>query len=60
MAHAFPSVGDTVVYPTQKRGCSIAESIPVSIKGEQKSYSWLKVDKGKLTVRVPPADMPRL
>ena len=45
-------VGDTVVYP--HHGAARIEEIETrSIKGEQKSYLVLKVDKGDLTVRVP-------
>src|SRR6266699_1497217 len=45
-------VGDTVVYP--HHGAARIEEIETrSIKGEEKSYLVLKVDKGDLTVRVP-------
>jgi CarD family transcriptional regulator len=45
-------VGDTVVYP--HHGAARIEEIETrSIKGEDKTYLVLKVDKGDLTVRVP-------
>jgi CarD family transcriptional regulator len=45
-------VGDTVVYP--HHGAARIEEIETrSIKGEDKRYLVLKVDKGDLTVRVP-------
>src|SRR5712691_6840256 len=45
-------VGDTVVYP--HHGAARIEEIETrSIKGEEKKYLVLKVDKGDLTVRVP-------
>jgi CarD family transcriptional regulator len=45
-------VGDTVVYP--HHGAARIEEIEVrAIKGEDKTYLVLKVDKGDLTVRVP-------
>src|SRR5438034_5583986 len=52
MCHMTFKVGDTVVYP--HHGAARIEEIETrSIKGEQKSYLVLKVDKGDLTVRVP-------
>jgi len=45
-------VGDTVVYPIM-RGARIEEIETRSIKGEDRTYLVLKVDKGDLTVRVP-------
>ena len=45
-------VGDTVVYP--HHGAARIEEIETRvIKGEDKTYLVLKVDKGDLTVRVP-------
>src|SRR5215475_11604388 len=45
-------VGDTVVYP--HHGAARIEEIEIrAIKGEDKTYLVLKVDKGDLTVRVP-------
>jgi CarD family transcriptional regulator len=45
-------VGDTVVYP--HHGAARIEEIETrSIKGEDRTYLVLKVDKGDLTVRVP-------
>src|SRR5580658_2717262 len=45
-------VGDTVVYP--HHGAARIEEIEIrSIKGEDRTYLVLKVDKGDLTVRVP-------
>ncbi|HEY1619495.1 MAG TPA: CarD family transcriptional regulator, partial [Streptosporangiaceae bacterium] len=45
-------VGDTVVYP--HHGAARIEEIETrSIKGEDRIYLVLKVDKGDLTVRVP-------
>src|ERR1700741_838553 len=45
-------VGDTVVYP--HHGAARIEAIETrTIKGEEKIYLVLKVDKGDLTVRVP-------
>src|SRR5258708_8256008 len=45
-------VGDTVVYP--HHGAARIEEIEIrTIKGEDKTYLVLKVDKGDLTVRVP-------
>ena len=45
-------VGDTVVYP--HHGAARIEAVESrSIKGEEKTYLVLKVDKGDLTVRVP-------
>src|SRR6202042_1924362 len=50
--HMSFKVGDTVVYP--HHGAARIEEIETrSIKGEEKSYLVLKVDKGDLTVRVP-------
>ena len=52
MCHMTFKVGDTVVYP--HHGAARIEEIETrSIKGEDKSYLVLKVDKGDLTVRVP-------
>ena len=46
------TVGDTVVYP--HHGAARIEAIETrSIKGEDKIYLVLRVDKGDLTVRVP-------
>jgi len=45
-------VGDTVVYP--HHGAARIDEIEIrTIKGEDKTYLVLKVDKGDLTVRVP-------
>src|SRR5712664_4236218 len=45
-------VGDTVVYP--HHGAARIDAVETrTIKGEEKSYLVLKVDKGDLTVRVP-------
>ena len=45
-------VGDTVVYP--HHGAARIEAVETrTIKGEDKTYLVLKVDKGDLTVRVP-------
>src|SRR6202522_3168649 len=45
-------VGDTVVYP--HHGAARIEAVETrTIKGEEKTYLVLKVDKGDLTVRVP-------
>jgi CarD family transcriptional regulator, regulator of rRNA transcription len=45
-------VGDTVVYP--HHGAARIEAVESrTIKGEEKTYLVLKVDKGDLTVRVP-------
>src|SRR5450432_3253722 len=45
-------VGDTVVYP--RHGAARIEEIEIrSIKGLERTYLVLKVDKGDLTVRVP-------
>src|SRR5689334_18652547 len=45
-------VGDTVVYP--HHGAARIEAIETrAIKGQDKTYLVLKVDKGDLTVRVP-------
>ena len=45
-------VGDTVVYP--HHGAARIEAIETRIiKGEEKTYLVLKVDKGDLTVQVP-------
>lgn len=45
-------VGDTVVYP--HHGAARIEAIETrTIKGEEKTYLVLKVDKGDLTVQVP-------
>src|SRR5579875_3663384 len=50
--HMTFKVGDTVVYP--HHGAARIEEIEVrSIKGEERMYLVLKVDKGDLTVRVP-------
>src|SRR5260370_6813475 len=50
--HMSFKVGDTVVYP--HHGAARIEEIETrSIKGEDKTYLVLKVDKGDLTVRVP-------
>src|SRR2546429_8569610 len=52
MCHMTFKVGDTVVYP--HHGAARIEEIETrSIKGEDKTYLVLKVDKGDLTVRVP-------
>src|ERR1700735_4555521 len=46
------TVGDTVVYP--HHGAARIEAVETrTIKGEERSYLVLKVDKGDLTVRVP-------
>jgi CarD family transcriptional regulator len=46
------NVGDTVVYP--HHGAARIEAVETrTIKGEDKTYLVLKVDKGDLTVRVP-------
>ena len=46
------NVGDTVVYP--HHGAARIEAVETrTIKGEEKTYLVLKVDKGDLTVRVP-------
>jgi hypothetical protein len=46
------TVGDTVVYP--HHGAARIEAVETrTIKGEEKTYLVLKVDKGDLTVRVP-------
>ena len=48
-------VGDTVVYP--HHGAARIEAIETrAIKGEEKTYLVLRVDKGDLTVRVPAAN----
>jgi CarD family transcriptional regulator len=45
-------VGDTVVYP--HHGAARIEAVETrTIKGEDRTYLVLKVDKGDLTVRVP-------
>src|SRR5580658_396571 len=50
--HMSFKVGDTVVYP--HHGAARIEEIETrSIKGENRTYLVLKVDKGDLTVRVP-------
>src|SRR6267154_2163909 len=50
--HMSFKVGDTVVYP--HHGAARIEAVENrSIKGEEKTYLVLKVDKGDLTVRVP-------
>src|ERR1700688_2543285 len=50
--HMSFKVGDTVVYP--HHGAARIEEIETrSIKGEDRTYLVLKVDKGDLTVRVP-------
>src|SRR5919204_1769229 len=50
--HMSFKVGDTVVYP--HHGAARIEEIETrTIKGQDKSYLVLKVDKGDLTVRVP-------
>src|SRR6202048_1959187 len=50
--HMSFKVGDTVVYP--HHGAARIEAIEIrTIKGEDKTYLVLKVDKGDLTVRVP-------
>src|SRR5215831_14628533 len=52
MCHMTFKVGDTVVYP--HHGAARIEEIETrSIKGEDRTYLVLKVDKGDLTVRVP-------
>src|SRR5450432_4236426 len=52
MCHMTFKVGDTVVYP--HHGAARIEEIETrSIKGQDKTYLVLKVDKGDLTVRVP-------
>src|SRR6266700_3217917 len=52
MCHMTFKVGDTVVYP--HHGAARIEEIETrTIKGEDRSYLVLKVDKGDLTVRVP-------
>ena len=46
------NVGDTVVYP--HHGAARIEAVETrTIKGEERTYLVLKVDKGDLTVRVP-------
>jgi len=46
------NVGDTVVYP--HHGAARIEAVETrTIKGEDRTYLVLKVDKGDLTVRVP-------
>src|SRR5450755_2080639 len=50
--HMSFKVGDTVVYP--HHGAARIEAVETrTIKGEDKTYLVLKVDKGDLTVRVP-------
>src|ERR671934_219586 len=50
--HMSFKVGDTVVYP--HHGAARIEAVETRlIKGEEKTYLVLKVDKGDLTVRVP-------
>src|SRR6476660_6189921 len=50
--HMTFKVGDTVVYP--HHGAARIEAIETrAIKGQDKTYLVLKVDKGDLTVRVP-------
>jgi len=50
--HMSFTVGDTVVYP--HHGAARIEAVETrTIKGEDKTYLVLKVDKGDLTVRVP-------
>src|SRR5436305_15314821 len=49
--HMSFKVGDTVVYP--HHGAARIEAVESrTIKGEEKTYLVLKVDKGDLTVRV--------
>src|SRR5258708_35476526 len=52
MCHMSFKVGDTVVY-TRHGAARIEEIETRSIKGEDRPYLVLKVDKGDLTVRVP-------
>jgi CarD family transcriptional regulator len=50
--HMSFNVGDTVVYP--HHGAARIEAVETrTIKGEDRTYLVLKVDKGDLTVRVP-------
>src|SRR4029077_11722669 len=50
--HMSFKVGDTVVYP--HHGAARIEAVETrTIKGEDRTYLVLKVDKGDLTVRVP-------
>src|ERR1700745_2529655 len=50
--HMSFKVGDTVVYP--HHGAARIEAITTrTIKGEDRTYLVLKVDKGDLTVQVP-------
>src|SRR6266446_3662781 len=50
--HMTCTVGDTVVYP--HHGAARIDEIEIrTIKGEDRTYLVLKVDKGDLTVRVP-------
>src|ERR1700730_4634215 len=50
--HMSFKVGDTVVYP--QHGAARIEAVETrTIKGEDRTYLVLKVDKGDLTVRVP-------